>query len=80
MNVHQVVHNSGLDVSFMLMHQNLFPSIEDFHEGVVTLRYFIQWLVLFLIVLNSFQEIVHDFVFIFHSPVIRAVDFHFLQG
>jgi len=40
-NVHQIVDNPTLNVTFMLMHQNLLPRVENFHEAVMMLRLFI---------------------------------------
>ena len=60
MDVHEVVHNPGLDMALMFMNQNLLATVENLHKAVIMLHSFIQWFILSLVVLYALSEIFNN--------------------
>lgn len=76
MNVHQVVdYATLLNMTFVFVNQNLFSSIENFHEAVVTFQFLIHGLILSLVVRNTLKKVRKRLVIV-HTLVVRAVHFH----
>lgn len=79
MNVHQIVNDARLYVTFMLAHQHFFSSIEYLHEAQLRLSHLVQGFVPFLIVLYPLQKVPECHVST-HALVVRAVNLHFLRN
>ena len=71
-NVHQIVNDSTLDVTFVFVDQNFLSGVEDLDEAVVVLVCLVDGFVQRLVVTNSFPEIGHDLVDVRESHIIRA--------
>lgn len=77
-NVHQVVHNARLNVTFVFVHHDFFAGIVDRHVGQLFLLFFVEQLVFLLVVFDAKQK-VRQCRFDIHVCVVWAAYFHFLQ-
>lgn len=79
MNVHKVIDDARLYVTFVLVNKNLLAGIEYLHVAQFRLGVFVQRFVSFLIVLYSLQKVPKGNVRA-HALVVRTVDFYFLRN
>jgi len=79
MNVHQIVNDASLYVTFVLAHQHFFSSIEYLHKAQLRLGHLVQWFVTFLIMLYPLQKVPKCHIST-HALVVRAVNLHFLRN
>ena len=72
-DIHEIVDNPTLDVTFVFVHKNFSAGVVDLHEAEFVLQVFIEGLVLFLVMLNALFEIVNNRHFA-KSNVVWTVD------
>ena len=61
-HVHQVVDDSRLDVALVFVDQNFLSGVEDLDEAVILFRYFVDRLVLELVMLDALAKVLHHVV------------------
>ena len=75
MDVHQPVHDPGLQVPLVSVHDELLPGVDNLHEGEVTLVLLLHGLVNVLVVVNPLEEVIKSLLAV-HVLVIRSMYFH----
>ena len=61
-DVHQVVDDPALNVSLVFVDQNFLSGVEDLDEAVILFRYFVDRLVLELVMLDALAKVLHHVV------------------
>ena len=77
-DVHQIVNNSTLNVSFMLVNCKFTSSVENFQKTKVGFEFFVKRLILRFVVFNTFHEIIIHLVLII-GDIVGTGNFDFFD-
>lgn len=72
-NIHQEVDDSRLNVSLMLVNDDFFAGVVDFHVRISVLFGLMQWLIFLLVMLDAQAKIVQSIVLV-HIRVVGTAD------